>query len=859
MENIEYLDLIADHLNNGRCVFFLGAGFSIGALNHNNNNIPNTEELKKLIYDAIIKKEEVDITESITDLTNYFVAENENKAHIYESFFIRNFGCSKISNQQNELLKLIAIPGNVIFTTNYDDIVEHYCKKHSLNFETWDLNCDENIYEKNKDKVIIIHIHGGVSELIKSTKKRQFKNKYVLGEISYLTNDFCNSSAYYNLTGIYKFIQYLMFIGYSARYDFEIRKTILDYKNKNVFINKPNSPKPDIRNLKSLGTLIEIDIEDFVNEINKLNQNKTIHVKNKIYNSLKPYLKNQPEYTNNYDLHKEINDLFKFGINSNFLHFILDNNNDQPYLMQRKDLIENIKEKINSISDNKNFILLHGEIASGKTALINLLAFDLMKIGEVYHLEENIPNFIEEIKEKSKDIHINKNNRLFIIIDGIQKFKSISQIGSFDAINNPNVYFILSVRSNLLHSFVNYFDREHTFVQDINQLSEDDYTLLDKLLINGALWGNDHSKLEYQRVNLLREEGFLVKILMKYVKPNTIIDKDIKYEFDSLEEDEKHIICVYLVINSLDRGKKTNMYLMSMTTDFYTDIILTHDEREITKSKNFKNIKDIFFSFTENQSLIAPFSQYILQHIVNPKILLKSLVKINKAINRNNKKDSFAKSILLYSNISSLFLKNNYSYIEKYYIELNNDLSSNPHYWLQRALSCIYENQDSNRKPILNKQKISDVKNFFKTARSQIKKNADSIAVENHLIRFLVHEALFEQNINVAENCFDEIRQLLINQFKGEFANTFSYACRSLLELQGFLSFFYDKLRLNKKTEIFSFLQEIQNLLKGKNKAKYEHDNNFNRTIEFLEMFLSKKIVTNLEFSDENDLDYIDL
>ena len=168
---ITKLELLEYIMTEKTPTLLLGAGFSIGAVNEQNEKLPLGKGLAKKMYNHfyVANKpsdylaghlDEVKIYEE--DLfTLCTLLKNEGRTDDRNRYLIKNFsGCHVDSNTFQS--HIVEYPWKFIFTLNIDDFVENIYKKMKLPLETW-TRFNNGTYPDD-EVPLLIKLHGCVNE-----------------------------------------------------------------------------------------------------------------------------------------------------------------------------------------------------------------------------------------------------------------------------------------------------------------------------------------------------------------------------------------------------------------------------------------------------------------------------------------------------------------------------------------------------------------------------------------------------------------------------------------------------------------------------------------------------------------------
>ncbi|EHG19536.1 hypothetical protein HMPREF9334_01851 [Selenomonas infelix ATCC 43532] len=186
------LEMLHDRLTSpiGHPALLLGAGFSLGAFNIDQQPLVLGKRLTQELYENIliprIKEipdyerdcENVDLTVRQGDLKKFctwlreFGLENERDEYITRRLKVHGW------REDVSFETLAAYPWRYIFTLNMDDLVEKIYEKIGKKLEVWNRDCQN--YVENPKETILVKLHGDVNCTVPSGSYR-----YILDEKEY--------------------------------------------------------------------------------------------------------------------------------------------------------------------------------------------------------------------------------------------------------------------------------------------------------------------------------------------------------------------------------------------------------------------------------------------------------------------------------------------------------------------------------------------------------------------------------------------------------------------------------------------------------------------------------------------------
>lgn len=260
--------LLDDMLKNSSPVLFLGAGFSIGSKNQNDNF--DAQGLRGYIFNKLVigKAEESDIEEikgyNLRRLCEYVYSLYGGKKELTDLLTSCYKGMRPSGNKFH--LKLTLYPWKKIFTVNIDDLVENI---YTLNQKEFFVQNSYKLKQEPDDRTIIYKLHGCVNKaeegfVFAESEYTELITKKIDPRLNRFTEELQNNNVIFIGANMDEpDIEYYLKVYEDAGCKYR--------RNRLIFID----PKPSLylRNkVDKLGaTLIKITTEEFLDYIQKLN------------------------------------------------------------------------------------------------------------------------------------------------------------------------------------------------------------------------------------------------------------------------------------------------------------------------------------------------------------------------------------------------------------------------------------------------------------------------------------------------------------------------------------------------------------------------------------------------------------
>ena len=349
---------------NRQCVLFVGAGFSSGAKRTDpdgiSDNLPVASGLAKRMKSEL--GEEDDDLGSLADLY-----EDQFGEHGLFKLLTSLFTVSETTPAQRQLIKY---KWKEIYTTNYDNVLEHSCSENGVHFSTYTTTMRPTDIDYRN--LPIIHINGFVPGATFKTFRKELK----LTNTQYYSDDFSRSAWGERFRNDIVTSPCIVFAGYSL-YDLDVARvlnTLEGMQERIFFVLRDRPSRANEKKLLSYGSIVTIGVEGLGELIEQIQTEKTSEVE--------PYL-SAWERIQLPQSSKALRDI-------DVTNFLMSGNADEATFAA--DIIENryklslnrsITDQISGlISDHrlKNAIIT-ANAGNGKTTSLNSLAYKLTARG----------------------------------------------------------------------------------------------------------------------------------------------------------------------------------------------------------------------------------------------------------------------------------------------------------------------------------------------------------------------------------------------------------------------------------------------------------------------------------------------
>jgi len=343
-------------------VLFLGSGFSQGAKNIRDKNLPTGHGLR----DEFARLLSIDPNNYELKTLAHEVASRQD-INLYQTLY-EIFTVKELQKYQSDILRL---PWRRIYTTNYDDAVEFAYLQNSNKAPSFN-------YDDEKPRKLpngsVIHLHG----VIRSTTEENVLDQLVLNENAYIRQHFENSPWYDDFERDLRFCSACFFVGYSLA-DYHITALLMQNPavcEKTYFVTRKTYDQIFANRVEPYGTILPIEVEGFAELCQKLPKPEPIidpHAL-KAFRYFDPF---KDKKTLSPPTAVEVLNLVTYGT-FNYQR-CLSTLPKAEYVVPRQKLAEDAVTKLKEA----RCLLVHSRIGNGKSIFLHILTHKLSEQG--YH------------------------------------------------------------------------------------------------------------------------------------------------------------------------------------------------------------------------------------------------------------------------------------------------------------------------------------------------------------------------------------------------------------------------------------------------------------------------------------------
>lgn len=560
---------------------------------------------------------------------------------------------------------------------------------------------------------------------------------------------------------------------------------------KCFFIVWDKEKAPILRTLKNYGQVLPINVSGFVEAYKKITP-KTLRLERyRCFDVVNNISRNPIEI-----MDKDIHSLLTLGtIDVNKIVTSISFPEKEYYIDRTI-----ISEIIDKIENGSKRIIIHSDIANGKTMALWGIALHLIRNKyNVYFYKEISYNIDDEVERICK----NSANKIVFIIDNYSNNRKI-----IDSIRlfGQNSIVILSERSVINEVATEWLSQKlGDFDEfDINVLSKQDREKIIHLLDHFGFWSekagcNIYQKDEYIATNC---NGNIRNILLDLLKSKTVFDR-----FQSIINDIQDKQGYYDALLLMLIGKVFNL-------EFDLEKVSVILGRDKINSSAFRRNPTIaeFVNFNQGKIIVRSslLAEIILSKLSNTKTVVNLLIIVFQKLDRFRYFDNYHQilvTFLSYTNLQRVLNKKDPEYSNNIYrffesVKTLNFCKENPHFWLQYAIL------------VLSSRDYPRADKYFETSYSFAKKKQEfeTFAIDNHYARYILENELENGTPETCMEAFYKAHDILMNPIHKTKVRFYPY--RVAQNYYPFYEKFYSTMSASEKKKFVKSCREINNRAK---------------------------------------------
>lgn len=627
-------------------VLFLGSGFSANAINIANERVPSGHPLTKRLMAALNEDDtDFDLKSAADEFSNqrqislYYL--------LHETFTIK----SAIKHQR----EILSLPWARIYTTNYDDIINHI---KGINFPIFTF---DEPRPKRLPKAFAVHLHGS----IRRADEKNADDQLIINNKSYDIIARQYHEWFDEFRRDRQTFDACYFMGFSLS-DHHISGLMTSGKEstkRTFFISKQN-PKPAfVKRAQEYGEVVPIGFDGFLELTKTLPKPERPHGIEALqsFKFLRPGL-DAKALANPTPV--EIINLVSFGTFSQSRFF--NTPTDHTYVAPRSSSVD---ETLSALRDAKT-VLIHSRLGNGKSIFTSILAKKAADEGYV------CLQWRRAGRQLAQDLEIvSGHNRVLVIFDDYD-----AAIEGIDRVSAgvPTAKFIVTVRTG--QQEVRFHEIAQRMPAPVKRVGLNIFGDIDKKILLKIL---NNAGAQVQGLENAISEARDIRDIVTGIYNHSEIGRKIE---KIIRQSSANLIQI-LVLASLIKWAGVN------ANDSYLQELVGRDVYgELRKADGLLNdIIDVFDDKVEMRSVHL--ADYLIQRIFTSEEVLDGCFEITTSSTRRKKVRAHRRLSAELMKFSTLqhFLKfrtSSSEVLERHYVRLSNDkdVNAEPLFWLQYAI-----------------------------------------------------------------------------------------------------------------------------------------------------------------------------
>lgn len=459
-------------METGKCLLFVGAGFSFGATNLKNEPIVSAAGLSEILLNACgtTDKSGYDLDTAADEYVDRFGDDS------LVALLHQNFTSKDPTADQNTI---ICQPWHRIYTTNYDDLIEKIA--HTQNKPLTVKEISDPVEPPLLGVTQLIHIYGNISR----ASPAEFKSKFLLTERQRDNSAFLNSPWKWRFNDDVLAAQAVVFVGFSMS-DIDLRRLLgqlpPQVQEKTYFFDVPQIPIPIMKRLSRFGQLELIGASGLATSLGEKRVGPAVASTKFVPSSVDEI---------QFELRGSRDDISQPDIEKLLITGVL-----QEKKFSQRDIdgspgsytIKRGDNHLRRATSSARPVLIHSDIGNGKSVFAMQVAIDrCVSGGQAFRLRRE-PEQIGEVISYFQSL----DTRAVIVADDIMKFPTL--VRKLIDLRKSNLSIITTVRSNILEaarSLVETRIGPTSFTEiDLNISSPDEVRRISSYLDENGLWGS---------------------------------------------------------------------------------------------------------------------------------------------------------------------------------------------------------------------------------------------------------------------------------------------------------------------------------------------------------------------------------
>lgn len=783
----------------GEGLLFLGAGFSVGAKNIMNGDYYIGSQL----CEALIEQGKIDTKDDdpadLKDLgyiSERFLDNNTERDLI--GFLKNHYICKSVEEEH----RIIAdINWKKIYTTNYDDVMEVASRECGKIREP--VVAIDRIGDVYNQKNAVIHMNGYIGRLNEEALHSSFK----LTTESYQNATIAQSDWSVALRNDIRTAKSVVFIGYSLKYDLELQQIFASnpaLKEKCLFVTyKPN--KRDRVSMETFGEIYEYGLKEFSKVVQDIASNYT-NIEREYELKCLVEVKAPKELA----IAIDADDIIKLFVEGAVDERKLYASTRTEYTIER----ECVKEILDFLERRGRVVILHSDLANGKTITVEQLICRLSSRGHVYRVESIDAMLADDLSHiaSGKGMH-------YVVCENYNQLVDCNEWKLINKLQYSNIKYIFTSRSYIHDNFASRIAQDLALsyqelaIYDLNELEEEDVKKFIHYLTTYNVWGKMEAWKYYRKKCFIEKtcKKEIHNLLIELYESQNVIGK-VQEVIDLICKNDlcKEVLLITFICNiiSVDIdfddieaviGRKINPLIFNQYKEI-KELVLIDNNKLRFKSSSIANHVIASYNFNDDvlrlvNKMVDVFTQnsYIVRYQQILKVLI-SFSNIRMIFDRNDE-DIKNKYIAFYENARKT----------RYY-------QQNQFFWMQYAIAVMEIKDYRTAEIYLNNASSYSIEKY----------SYDSFQVESMRARLLLEKTIYERDKENAFANFKKAHELICANKTPER----HYPYRQVSQYMDFYRIFYHSFSRDEKVAFMYMCVEIRDKMNEylSNKNPYERN-----------------------------------
>lgn len=661
-------DELLGRIGSGNAMLFIGSGFSYKASSVGGGQLPTAWGLAQ----ELGQMGGFDPDNDLRYAADRFAKERGAEALV--DYLRKKFSVAEPAEYH---VKLAGVDWRRVYTTNYDLLFERAAAKAGRVVHTVEIS--QSPGEHWQRGASCVHINGSIQSISDQSIDAGFK----LTNSSYLASDALSSSEWsFPFKRDLESAAAIVFVGYSL-YDMEIQRILFnnaDLKAKTYFVCLPDEPEKQLYTFSQSGFVLPIGVEGFATLIaSSLGKFK------KVQDTESPVLmrKYEPAKEPAQARDQDVGTMLLYGaIPDELVDGSFSSGSGAPLIVMRDALAA--AERMVEAGNN---LVVASDFGNGKTVFVrSLMALLAAKGRDVYSLSDDDPSQHSDLELLAK-----RSRPTYLFIDGFDLYLELVQ--HYGAIAPSHLRLVLSARSTVV-------DRTRQDLTSwglkfneisLDQLSDPEIERFVAVFDNAGLWGGQASLSHVKKRELIaRKNRRQISLALLNILESPQMLERVSTLLSPLMEDSgfKSTIFAIALLEVLDVPLRASLISEISGSDaIYSPGLRGND--------NFRSMFRVDGNIVRAKSALFALS-IIRNHFSSPYVVdafLRVVGMLGVERNQPREKEVIKKSLLRFSIVERCLPgPANKANLVRYYEELKRRatwLTSDPHYWLQYAMTQI--------------------------------------------------------------------------------------------------------------------------------------------------------------------------